>query len=712
MMIQAVLSNPSHPEYGVATIPFPVPHDQYAHCMELLAALEIGDAVKADCKVEKIDSFYTVLKRTEMLTVNAEELNYLAKRLDSFDTGEAAQFQAMAHKLELFELKDLINLTFCCQQTTVITDFSDLAAIGRDHYMNLHGGSASVDELNKLDGKETARQLIESGGGTITPYGVVYDNGMKLEQVYDGRFFPCYYFKPNVITVAVTSKAEPEDTEHITWLFFPMVQEEIDRALLRGGITDPADVRLRLEDSQLPNEVDVLLDMEYENLSDLNELAAATDGLSKADMEKLGAVVTLAEPKSAAQIKNLAKNLDLFDFAPDAHSPADYGKYMIRQSGRFEYDENLDAFYDYEKYGAERMNEEDGMFTDRGYIAYKGYYSKLIVDEEAAPVVRKIFELKLSGLSALKITKMLNESGVPSPAQYALQKKRGMDWRRKNSISGWDSAKVVGILKDERYAGNMVSLKRTLKGIYGKDTPVEKENWIRVENTHEGIVSYEDFLRVQETFKVYQKRQPKEIDRTNAFECAHCGRKLSYSRDRKKLICRYGEVNPQAVCSNTAYSDKKLRGAVMAALQWHFEQFLHWEELQKTQQEKEETDLDTSLYERSIANLEKKKTRLYEKYREGDLTRDEYMKQRSEINTEVEELQSKVQAIEARRMIKKNGNARVDLLSELIHQYQDVKTFTKELERIFVEQVLVYDAEHIKIKWKFDDVFAALLGNE
>ena len=174
-MMSAVLSNPGHPEYGVATIPFPIPHDQHTHCMELLEALEIGDAVKADCKVEKINSFYTVLKRVEMLTVNVDELNYLAKRLDSFDTGEAAQFQAMAHKLELFELKDLINLTFCCQQATVITDFSDLAAIGRDHYMNLHGGSASVDELNALDGKGTARQLIENGSGTITPYGVVYD---------------------------------------------------------------------------------------------------------------------------------------------------------------------------------------------------------------------------------------------------------------------------------------------------------------------------------------------------------------------------------------------------------------------------------------------------------------------------------------------------------------------------------------------------------
>ena len=78
-MMSAVLSSPNHPEYGVATIPFPIPHDQYTYCMELLKALEIGDAVKADCKVEEIDSFYTVLKRVEMLTVNVEELNYLAK---------------------------------------------------------------------------------------------------------------------------------------------------------------------------------------------------------------------------------------------------------------------------------------------------------------------------------------------------------------------------------------------------------------------------------------------------------------------------------------------------------------------------------------------------------------------------------------------------------------------------------------------------------
>ena len=85
--------------------------------------------MKKDCKVMEIDSFFSVLKIMENLCVDLDELDYLAKRLDSFDDGEAAQFQAMASKLELFKLKDLINLTFCCQESTVITDFSDLNAL-------------------------------------------------------------------------------------------------------------------------------------------------------------------------------------------------------------------------------------------------------------------------------------------------------------------------------------------------------------------------------------------------------------------------------------------------------------------------------------------------------------------------------------------------------------------------------------------------------
>ena len=374
-MMQVILSNSKHPEYGQATIPLPLAQDQYEDCVELLEKLEIGSATKQDCKVLEISSAFPVLKRMEMLTVNLDELDYLAKRLASFDVGEAAQFQAMAHKLELFELKDLINLTFCCQQATVITDFTNLEAIGRDHYMNLYGGCASTQELEDLDGAETARLLIDSGAGEVTPYGVVYDNGMKLEQYYDGQHFPAYLYEPCMLMIGLTYRLEPEDTKNITWLYLPAAKGQLERAMVRSGITDPADMRFRFSESMFPDEVDAALDFRYENIYELNDLALAVSKLSVEAQKKLGAVVEMAEPEYASQICRLAENLDQFEFAPGAHTPAEYGRFMIQESGHFEYDENLEGFYDYEKFGLQRMEQESGMFTDRGYVSYHGTMS-------------------------------------------------------------------------------------------------------------------------------------------------------------------------------------------------------------------------------------------------------------------------------------------------------------------------------------------------
>ena len=374
-MMQVILSNSKHPEYGQATIPLPLAQDQYEDCVELLEKLEVGSATKQDCKVLEISSAFPVLKRMEMLTVNLDELDYLAKRLASFDVGEAAQFQAMAHKLELFELKDLINLTFCCQQATVITDFTNLEAIGRDHYMNLYGGCASTQELEDLDGAETARLLIDSGAGEVTPYGVVYDNGMKLEQYYDGQHFPAYLYEPCMLMIGLTFRLEPEDTKNITWLYLPAAKGQLERAMVRSGITDPADMRFRFSESMFPDEVDAALDFRYENIYELNDLALAVSKLSVEAQKKLGAVVEMAEPEYASQICRLAENLDQFEFAPGAHTPAEYGRFMIQESGHFEYDENLEGFYDYEKFGLQRMEQESGMFTDRGYVSYHGTMS-------------------------------------------------------------------------------------------------------------------------------------------------------------------------------------------------------------------------------------------------------------------------------------------------------------------------------------------------
>ena len=398
-MMLVILSNSKHPEYGQATIPLPLAQDQYEDCVELLEKLEIGSATKQDCKVLEISSAFPVLKRTEMLTVNLDELDYLAKRLASFDVGEAAQFQAMAHKLELFELKDLINLTFCCQQATVITDFTNLEAIGRDHYMNLHGGCASTQELEDLDGAETARLLIDSGTGEVTPYGVVYDNGMKLEQYYDGQHFPAYLYEPCMLMIGLTFRLEPEDTKNITWLYLPAAKGQLERAMVRSGITDPADMRFRFSESMFPDEVDAALDFRYENIYELNDLALAVSKLSVEAQKKLGAVVEMAEPEYASQICRLAENLDQFEFAPGAHTPAEYGRFMIQESGHFEYDENLEGFYDYEKFGLQRMEQESGMFTDRGYVSYHGTMSlEELMMEDPAETFREEQGLQMGGM--------------------------------------------------------------------------------------------------------------------------------------------------------------------------------------------------------------------------------------------------------------------------------------------------------------------------
>ncbi|MBD5118505.1 MAG: hypothetical protein HDT37_05285 [Clostridiales bacterium] len=206
MIFQAAVSNKAHPEYGLATIPFPIPDSEYDQAIELLEGLDIGSPTGQDCQVDFLDSKYPILKRLVTQSVNLDELDYLAKRLESFCPDENAQFQAMASKMCLSDIQDFINLTFCCQQATVITDFSNLAQAGRSHSLTINGGSMPTDEFDEVDGLAVALDLIQSGAGMVTPYGVVYDNGMELEQIYDGRHLPEYYYGPCVATVTLSGQ--------------------------------------------------------------------------------------------------------------------------------------------------------------------------------------------------------------------------------------------------------------------------------------------------------------------------------------------------------------------------------------------------------------------------------------------------------------------------------------------------------------------------
>ena len=397
-MVRTVLSNAEHPEYGSIPLEFPVPDEQYDHTVTQLEKVGIGTVQNSDCKIDTLNSWYTVLKPLAGQVVNMDELDYLAKRLESFDGYESSQFQAMASELQLSNIRDYINLTFSSQQVTVITDFSDLEQIGRSHIVTIHGSGMPAEEYQQIDGKAEALKLLQSGNGSVTPYGVVFDNGMKLEPYYDGRHFPPYLYEPCQLAIEI----RPADggTGASDYLYFPAPDQQLMRTLERAGATDAADNRMQTTVDQLPKAVSEQIDLQQESLVELNEMCGEIAKLSPQECRKLNAAVLMAQPRYASEIRQLAENLEQFEFVPDVKTPEEYGKYMIQQSGRFEYDPNLEDFYDFQGYGRQKISAENGQFNDYGYISYHGV---LTLDElmlqDPAEQAQVESALRLGGMS-------------------------------------------------------------------------------------------------------------------------------------------------------------------------------------------------------------------------------------------------------------------------------------------------------------------------
>lgn len=386
-MFQVVLSNKDHMEYGVVTVPFPIPEEQYAEITKMLEVLHAGSEISPDCMVESVEGDWPVLNVLAGQEINLDELDYLAKRLDGISPYEKIQFQAAAERYGITQVTDLINLTFCCDQTTVIVDFSDLEQVGRIHYLTLNGG-ATREEMESLDGYETALLLIKDRPGTITPYGVFYDNGMRLEPVYDGRYFPQYLYADSVLTLALASDEDLKKGANVTWLYLPCSEERLERALTRAGITQRSDINLFVMDNNLPCEVSRSLNLEDELPQKLNQLAQEVGKLDKVSQAKLGAVTAWAQPAAVEEVVQLCRNLEQFDFIPQIHSAQEYGKYMVQESGDYYYDAGLEGYIDYERLGQSLLFKEIGQFVESGYVSYHGELSfEELISDNPEPAV-------------------------------------------------------------------------------------------------------------------------------------------------------------------------------------------------------------------------------------------------------------------------------------------------------------------------------------
>lgn len=169
-----------------------------------------------------------------------------------------------------------------------------------------------------------------------------------------------------------------------------------------------------------------------------------------------------------------------------------------------------------------------GSFVVYGYKRDEKNKNKLVIDEEAAEVVKLIYNLYEKGNGVCKIANILNEKGISTPTKY--KNDNGMKFKNaKGNIHYWSESTITKILKNQVYIGNIVQgYNKKISYKSKKSKTVPEAEWIIVENTHEPIIEKEHFWKVQELFK--SKTRICKTGNVHLFAnkliCLNCGAKL------------------------------------------------------------------------------------------------------------------------------------------------------------------------------------------
>ena len=221
-----------------------------------------------------------------------------------------------------------------------------------------------------------------------------------------------------------------------------------------------------------------------------------------------------------------------------------------------------------------------------GYKMHPTEKNQIVVDEEAAQIVRRIFAMALEGVSCRKIATQLNEDKVPTPATYA-----GLTVANPGPYTGlWSSERISEMLQNETYIGNMVQ-GRTVKISHKSKKCLRqaRENWVVVEGTHEPLIDAESFQKVQMlvSSRKHTKSRTYDFLLRGLIFCHECGypmavinRKNAAGEERLFLICRtYQRFTKAGVCTCHSIKEKTVTDAVLAKVREVCEAYLNPAEL-------------------------------------------------------------------------------------------------------------------------------------
>lgn len=347
-----------------------------------------------------------------------------------------------------------------------------------------------------------------------------------------------------------------------------------------------------------------------------------------------------------------------------------------------------------------------------GYKMHPTEKNKIIIDEEVAPIVRRIFAMALSGVSCRQIATTLNEEGVLTPAVYC-----GWNMGRKGPYAGlWSSERISEMLQNETYIGNMVQ-GRTVKISYKSKKCLRqaRENWVVVEGTHEPLIDAEIFRKVQMLVNSRKRTKSRTYDflLRGLIFCHECGyplavinRKNAAGEERLFFICRtYQRFTKAGVCTCHSIKEKTVTDAVLAKVREVCEAYLDPAKLLPIAKEAISNADKASCAEAEIQSLHSKidsltanLDKMYMDKLSGILSDDDFQRIYLKAKAQRSQLENQLKTLEQE---KEAPVSKDDRAKELVQRFLESVPTNRELLFSLIERVELSEDKQIFIKFRF-----------
>ena len=380
----------------------------------------------------------------------------------------------------------------------------------------------------------------------------------------------------------------------------------------------------------------------------------------------------------------------------------------------------------------QRNGEFIGAWAIYGYQKCPDDHHRIEPDLEAAPVVREIFQWRLSGMSYQNIARKLNEQNVPSPARYHYLKGRSKSERYANTI--WNVRAVKNILFSEVYLGHMVQGRKRSGFSEGRKTyRVPKSEWIIVRNTHEPLVDEETFQAVQQ---IAEKAKTTYHERQGKYDTLgttpNILRKLVYCADCKRPLVRYKNVNSSKGKRYYVYICQSHSDNPVSCPKKYFHETklieILWDTLQREIALAENLDKLVRQYSKSpkavsrevavkqeIAAAKQSLSRaemlydsLFQNYADKLMSEREYTEMKRQYRSDIERAQTRLDELEQRQKDKRQQTTENPWLT-VCGRFKEEQALTEAMAHALIERVEIDAENHVSITLRYQDEYIALV---